>query len=199
MDTLKSVHADAQSKNPAQIGLNYCNRLFELESGYAEQNLSAEERYRLRIEHSQPVAEQFFAWAEVEYALNPLPKSILGMALTYAVNQKSRLMNVFLDGRLELSNNRTERVVRPFAVGRKKRLFCNTPNGADASAAVYSVIETAKANDLKPYAYLKFLLERLPYGFSVDDCLSWSESAQACKSKPGLRPSSPASILSSSS
>ena len=75
---------------------------------------------------------------------------MLGAALTYAVNQESRLMNVFLDGRLELSNNRAERAVRPFAVGRKNWLFSNTPKGADADAAIYSIVETAKANGLRP-------------------------------------------------
>ena len=105
-----------------------------------------------------------------------------GATLGYAVNQENRLMNVFLDGRLELSNNCAERAVRPFAVGRKNWLFCNTPAGADASAAVYSIVETAKANGLRPFRYLQFLLERLPAGCILQDCLPWSNSAQAlCK------------------
>ena len=87
-------------------------------------------------------------------------------------------MNVFLDGRLELSNNRAERSVRPFAIGRKNWLFCNTPRGADASTAVYSIIETAKANGLKPFEYLKFLLERLPYGVPSEECLPWDENVK---------------------
>jgi hypothetical protein len=114
-----------------------------------------------------------------EYEQWLLPKSAYGEALTYAVNQKGWLMNVFLDGRLELSNNRIERNVRPFAVGRRNWLFCNTPNGADASAAVYSIVETAKANGLKPHEYLLFLLERLPQGAAAQDCLPWSDDALA--------------------
>jgi transposase len=179
MDTLKSIPEDIRAKNPAQIGLNYCNKLFGLEAKFAEQKLNFEERYRTRAERSKPAAEAFFAWAKAEDAKNPIPKSLLGMALTYAVNQESWLMNVFLDGRLELSNNRAERSVRPFAVGRKNWLFCNTPNGADASAAVYSIVETAKANGLKPFAYLQFLLERLPYGVPPEDCLPWGDAAQS--------------------
>lgn len=105
-----------------------------------------------------------------------------GAALIYAVNQESWLMNVYLDGRLELSNNRAERAVRPFAVGRKNWLFSNTPKGADASAAVYSIVETAKANGLRPFPYLKFLLERLSCGVPARDCLPWSSSVQGlCK------------------
>ena len=72
-------------------------------------------------------------------------------------------MNFYPDGRLELSNNRIENSVRPFAVGRRNWLFCNTPKGVDASSVIYSVMETARANGLKPYEYLKFLFETLPY------------------------------------
>jgi transposase len=178
-DTLKSIPEDVRDKNPAKIGLDYCNRLFGLEADFTKRNLDFEQRYNARIGQSKPIAEAFFSWAKTENAQNPIPKSFLGMALTYAVNQESWLMNVFLDGRLELSNNRAERSVRPFAVGRKNWLFCNTPNGADASVAVYSIIETAKANGLKPFNYLQFLLERLPYGIPPEDCLPWSEAAQA--------------------
>ena len=85
-------------------------------------------------------------------------------------------MNVFLDGRLELSNNRAERAVRPFAVGRKNWLFSNTPNGADASCTIYSLVETAKANGLNPFSYLKFLLEKLPNGSSPEECFPWAVS-----------------------
>lgn len=181
-DTLKSIPEDVRSRNPATIGLAYCNKLFKLEADFLKQKLSFEDRYFARAKQSVPIAEEFFLWAKTENLRNPIPKSLLGMALTYAVNQESWLRNVFLDGRLELSNNRAERSVRPFAVGRKNWLFCNTPNGADASATVYSVIETAKLNGLKPFDYLKFLLERLPYGCAAEDCLPWSDVPQAlCK------------------
>jgi transposase len=181
-NTLKSIPEDVRGKNPAKIGLDYCNRLFGLEADFTKQGLGFEARHRVRFEKSKPIAEAFFAWAKMENSRNPIPKSLLGMALTYAVNQESWLMNVFLDGRLELSNNRAERSVRPFAIGRKNWLFCNTPNGADASAAVYSLIETSNANGLKPFEYLKFLLERLPYGFPAEDCLPWADAPQTlCK------------------
>ena len=87
-------------------------------------------------------------------------------------------MNVFLDGRLELSNNRAERSVRPFALGRKNWLFSNTPKGADASAAIYSVVETAKANGLKPFSCLSFLLDRFANGCLPEDCLLWMPLVQ---------------------
>lgn len=181
-DTLKSLPQELRDRSPAKIGLDYCDKLFRQESGFTEQNLSFQERYQARLEQSKPVAEKFFVWAKTEYEKNPVPKSMLGAALTYTVNQEGWLMNVFLDGRLELSNNRAERAVRPFAVGRKNWLFSNTPKGADASAAVYSIVETAKANGLRPFPYLKFLLERLPFGVPVQDCLPWSPAVQnLCK------------------
>ena len=181
-DTLKSLPNELRDRSPAKIGLDYCDKLFRLESDYTEGKLSFQERYQARLEQSKPVAEKFFDWAKTEYEKNPVPKSMLGAALTYAVNQESWLMNVFLDGRLELSNNRVERAVRPFAVGRKNWLFSNTPKGADASAAVYSIVETAKANGLRPFPYLKLLLERLSFGVPAQACLPWDDSVQSlCK------------------
>ena len=181
-DTLKSLPKEVRERSPAQVGLDYCNRLFQLESDFAEQELSFQDRHQARLERSKPIAEEFFIWAKAEYKKNPVPKSMFGAALTYAVRQEGWLMNVFLDGRLELSNNRVERAVRPFAVGRKNWLFSNTPKGADASAAVYSIVETAKANGLRPFLYLKLLLERLSCGTPMESCLPWHPSLQSlCK------------------
>ncbi len=177
-DALKSIPQEIRSRSPAQTGLGSCNQLFALEESYTEKQLSFEERYRARLERSAPVAEKFFAWAKEEQAKNPVPKSMYGAALGYAINQERWLRNVFLDGRLELSNNRAERAVRPFAVGRKNWLFANTPNGADASCAIYSIVETAKANGLNPFSYLKFLLERLPNGNSLEECFPWAVTVQ---------------------
>lgn len=126
-DTLKSLPADLRSKYPAQVGLDFCNTLFGLEESYGKQRLSFGQRQLARTEQSVPAAKAFFLWAKTEYKKNPVPKSMLGAALTYAVRQENWLMNVFLDGRLELSNNRAERSVRPFALGRKNWLFSNTP------------------------------------------------------------------------
>jgi len=175
-DVLKTLDDDIRKDSPAQTGLDYCNRLFALEGKF--EKMTAEERHRRRDEISRPIAEAFFAWAKEEFARYRLPESAFGKALTYACNQQRWLMNVFRDGRLELSNNRAENAIRPFTLGRKNWLFSNTPAGAGASAAVYSIIETAKANGLKPFEYLKFLLESLPQGIAPDDCMPWGEQAQ---------------------
>jgi transposase len=89
-------------------------------------------------------------------------QSLLGKAITYALNQWERICRYLEDGRLSPDNNLIENAIRPFAVGRKNWLFSGSPRGADSSAALYSLIETAKANGLEPYAYLRFLFERLP-------------------------------------
>jgi len=181
-DTLKPLPADIRSKVPAAIGLAYCNKLFALERSFLKRELAAEERHAARLRESKPVADSFFTWAKKEYAALLEFDSLFGKALTYAVNQESWLLGVFLDGRLELSNNRVERSVRPFAVGRRNWLFANTPSGATASATIFSIVETAKANGLKPYEYLKFLLENLSQGASPEDCLPWLDKPQSlCK------------------
>ncbi len=172
---------EERADSPANIGLAYCNKLFALERDYDAQNLSIEERAIQRNAQSRPVAEAFFAWA---YSVNAFPKSKLSIAVTYAINQKERLMNFLLDGRLELSNNRAERAIRPFAVGRKNWMFAFSEKGAEASAITYSLIETAKANGLVPFLYLKYLFETLPNitAGQLADCLPWSTSVQKiCK------------------
>jgi hypothetical protein len=113
---------------------------------------SVEEKYAVRQEKSKIIAQNFFAWAYEQFN-KILPKSLIGTAIQYAINQKKYLLSFLKDGRLELSNNRAERSIKPFVIGRKNWLFCNTPNGARSSAIIYSIIETAKENNLKPLEY----------------------------------------------
>ena len=181
-DTLRSLPKELRSRSPAQTGLDFCNRLFALEAEFLRQALSAEQRYAQRKQRSEPIAGKFFRWAQNEYEKNPVPKSLYGAALGYALRQQSWLMHVFCDGRLELSNNRAERSVRPFAIGRKNWLFSNTPLGAKISAVIYSLVETAKINGLNPASYLEYLLTALPRGSQPEDCLPWLPAVQAiCK------------------
>ena len=90
------------------------------------------------------------------------PKSKLGEAVTYLLNQKKYLYNYLLDGRLESSNNRAERSVKPFVIARNNFLFANTANGAEGSSIIFSLIETAKENKLDPYRYLTHVLGLAP-------------------------------------
>ena len=167
------------------IGVKYCDALFALERKYDKENLDFEQRRKRRLLESKPIADEFFAWAEFE-APRITPKSLLGIALNYAVNQKSWLLNFLLDGRLELSNNRAERSIRPFTIGRKNWSFSASVDGAKASAIVYSIVETAYANGLVPFLYLKFLLEKLP-NISPEkyhELLPWCEKVKATCAMP---------------
>ena len=109
----------------------------------------------------------------------PYTKSLLGEAIEYTINQWDYLKNYTLDGRLDIDNNRTERAIKPFVVGRKAWLFSNTPKGANSSAILYSIVETAKENRLKPYDYMKYLLDQIPNLndlSSIDQLLPWSDT-----------------------
>jgi len=170
---LKIIPEDKRKGSDAERGVAFINQLFALERDFKE--LLPEERYEKRLLKSKPLAEAFFTWVE---SLGALPKSKLGEAAGYALSQRKYLLNVFLDGRLELSNNRAERSIKSFVMGRKAWLFSCTPNGAVASSILYSIIETAKENGLHPYQYVKFLLEKLPNSTTadLDSLLPWSET-----------------------
>ena len=102
---------------------------------------------------------EFYAWVS---ALNAVPNSPLGKAAHYTLSQKKYLEHYLLDGRLEISNNRAERSIKPFVIDRKNFLFANTPRGAKASAIMFSLIETAKENGLSPHAYLTWVFQNAP-------------------------------------
>ena len=168
------------------VGLRYINKLFEIER--AIRDASADERKAARNERSRPVVDQFKAWLD-SASSKVLPKSALGEAVGYCRNQWPKLVVFLEDGRLELDNNRAERSIKPFVIGRKNWLFANTPRGARVSAVIYSLVETAKENGLNPLDYLRFALERLrsmdpasdPKQTSdfIDSLLPWSESVKS--------------------
>lgn len=123
---------------------------------------------------STKILDEFFDFCDKNQGVS-LPKSLTGTAITYALNQKETLMTFLDDPKLELSNNAAERAVKPFVIGRRNFLFCNTPNGANSSAVIYSIIETAKENGLKPFEYLEFLFENIRVGNDVAELVPWSE------------------------
>lgn len=140
-------------------GLAFCNQLYAIERELA--SLAQEERYAERQKRSKPVLETYEKWLKQQRS-RTLPKSLLGQAIAYSLNQWEKLTAFLQDGRLELDNNRSERSIKPFVIGRKNWLFANTPRGAQASATIYSVMESAKENGLIPYEYLKYIFEQLP-------------------------------------
>ena len=132
------------------------------------QDLAPEERYRARLERTKPVLDDMREWLDDSRGTVP-PESLTGKAMTYLHNQWPKLERVLEDGRLPLDTNDVENSIRPFAVGRKAWLFADTVAGAEASANLYSLIETAKANGIEPFAYLRFLFERIPAAQRLED------------------------------
>lgn len=183
-----------QGGTAAHKGLDFCNQLFEVERDLHE--VTSEQRLAGRQQRSQVVLSEFRAWLD-EISVSALPKSKLGEAITYCLNQWTKLLAFLQDGRLELDNNRSERSIKPFVIGRKNWLFANTPHGAHSSATIYSLVETAKENNLNPLTYLTYLFERLPNidlkdCIAVDALLPWSDAVQARCHVPA-KPSRPIS------
>lgn len=147
----------------AEQGVAYCTKLFTLEEQF--RSLSPNERKQERLAQEKPILDAMLAWAKTR---NAAPKSKLGVALTYLLNQWDALIAYLQDGRIELSNNRAERSIKPFVISRKNFLFANTPSGAQSSAVLFSLIQTAKENHLDPYRYLVWLLKEAPKRFNTD-------------------------------
>lgn len=139
-----------------------------------------EERYKERQKQSRPVADALFAWLHsMEDDVDR--SSLIGDAVLYTLNQERYLRRYLEDGHLSIDNNSAERAIKNFAVGRHNWLFAKSIRGADASALVYSIVETALLNGLKPYLYLTYVLEKLPQlgAFpkpeELDRLLPWSK------------------------
>jgi Transposase and inactivated derivatives len=155
-DALKGVVEKDLETSDAYIGKKYCDKLFAIEADL--KILSSENRYDERLKRSKPVMDDFFLWLNSEN----YSKGLLGQAVSYTLKQWKYLERYLMDGRLEISNNRAERSIKPFVIGRKNWLFSNTPKGAKASAIIYSIVETAKENGLNPYDYLTYVFKQAP-------------------------------------
>lgn len=164
-EAVKSLPKKEQAGCAALEGQAFCTKLFAIEAEI--QDLSLEEKRKQRQGRAKPVLDALFSWAEEKRKVTP-PKSALSKALHYLKEQRPYLVRYLEDGRLEISNNRAERSIKPFVMGRKNWLFANTPAGARASAVIYSLMETAKETGLDPYKYLLWALREAPKLFETD-------------------------------
>jgi len=158
----------------ADWALNHIQKLYRIEKEAKGEPL--DQIHRRRQQQAKPLLDQFKAWLD-KSALHVPPKSLLGKAIHYTLGQWHKLVRYVDDGRLNIDNNRAERAIKPFVIGRKNWMFNNTENGATASAALYSLVETAKANGLVPFDYLAHLLAELPKlatGDSLEHLLPWN-------------------------
>ena len=135
------------------------SKLYQIERTARDQG--AQEREAIRQKKAAPILDTIKTWLD-EKATKVLPKSPLGTAITYTLNLWPRLTTYLEDGHIEIDNNKVENAIRPFVIGRKGWLFSGSPRGAHASASLYTLVETAKANKLEPWAYLNYLFEKLP-------------------------------------
>ena len=142
----------------AAVGFQYCNKLFAQERKCAAYKPKYRQEYRQNKE--LPLLEEYYAWLKT---IHPEKGSKLEEAVRYSLNQKQQLTASLSNGEVPISNNLAENAIRPFTLGRKNWLFCDTATGAEASAIVYSLVESAKANGVEPFAYLQHVLLQLPY------------------------------------
>jgi transposase len=161
----------AKKGGSAEVALEYIRKLYAIEKLARERKLSPDEIRALRKKEAEPILNEFKAWMKGCLPQTP-PKGLLGKALSYALNHWHKLIRYLEDGRIPIDNNVAENAIRPFVIGRKNWLFNGHPNGAKASATLYSLIETAKACGLEPYQYLRYLFERLPFARSEEDHLT---------------------------
>jgi len=167
---------EAQTAQPkgktgkADMALSMIQKLYRIEMSLKDK--SVDEKFQTRQEKAKPLLERFYQWLA---KANVVTKSALGKAIAYCLNQWHKLIRYLEYGHLSIDNNRAERAIKPFVIGRKNWLFSNTANGAKASAMLYSMIETAKANGLTPFDYIAHCLEQLSNeNVDVEKLLPWN-------------------------
>ncbi|MBU4387889.1 IS66 family transposase, partial [Candidatus Dependentiae bacterium] len=155
----KAMKQSKKSK-VAYRGLAYIRALYKIESDVRQRNLASDEFVEKRRNAAIPLLEEFHNWLCAQKQ-GVLPQGYTGKAVNYALNQWDTLIRYLDHHLLTPDNNLIENAIRPFVLGRKNWLFSNTPRGAQASAVLYSLIESAKANKLEPYRYLRYLFDRI--------------------------------------
>lgn len=149
----------------AAQALGFIARLYAIEKAHRDRSEAA--RLSARQTNSHAVLLEFRAWLEAVRPTVP-PATLLGKALGHLHQQWPRLVRYTARGDLPIDNNPAENAIRPFVVGRKAWLFADTPAGAHASALIYSMVETAKANRLEPYRWLRHVLRHLPIATTTE-------------------------------
>jgi transposase len=148
--------------------LDMIQKLYAVEKRIREEELDEKTAYEIRQKESKPVIEEIKIWLDENVGKYP-PKTDMGEAINYALKLWEKLVVYLEDARLPIDNNLVENAIRPFVLGRKNWLFSYSENGADSSAALYSLVETAKANGKEPFKYLNELFEKLPAAKTDED------------------------------
>jgi transposase len=168
VDAKKARGKNSKKTGSVDEGLTYIKNLYSLETRAKKMELSAQELLQLRKNEAKPILDKMHKWLEKK-SIQVVPRSLLGKAISYTLNQWHRLTGYIDSEHATPDNNLAENAIRPFCVGRKNWLFAGNPKGAQASATIYSLLESAKANKLEPYKYLRYLFEKLPFAETVED------------------------------
>lgn len=155
----KDAAKNSKKKARANYALKLIGNLYATEKKIKD--LSHDEKLLIRKQQSKPIFEELESWAK-ELLPKVAPKTLLGKALGYFLNELENVRVFLSHGHLDIDNNLVENAIRPFAVGRKNWLFSDSVSGARSSANLYSLVETAKANGLNPHKYLKHVFTELP-------------------------------------
>lgn len=164
----EALKAESKNKGPAHKAISFISQLYKIEIQAKNKKLSPQARYQLRQEKALPILIKFKAWLD-EASDKIIAGSYIGKAIKYNINQWPKLIRYVEDGHLGIDNNITERDIRPFTTGRKNWLFSKSIDGAQASATLYSIVMTCRANDINPYYYFQYLFKILPAHQSGDD------------------------------
>jgi len=158
----KAASNDNSSSSYADVAIQKIALLYKVEKYIKKSQMDHEQGLQYRQENAKPVLDDLKKWLLDISALTP-PKGLLGKAVHYTLKQWPRLCIYAQTSHVPPDNNLAENAIRPFVVGRKNWLFSGSPSGAKASAIFFSLIETAKANNIEPFAYLKYIFTVLPH------------------------------------
>lgn len=179
-EALKLIPKPSQKESNAFLLLKQIQAIYREEGKLKD--LSSDERLKQRQAVIKPLVDAFFAYLKT---INVSKKDKFGDAVGYALNQEKYLRVFLTDGDVPIDNNASERAIRGFCIGKKNWQMIDTIHGAKSSAIIYSIVETAKANNLKPFDYVQYLLEEIPKHMNDKDCsfledlLPWSEKLPA--------------------
>ena len=171
---------ETQKAMPEYRLLQLFAQIFDLEKSFRE--IPADERKKLRNEKVRPLLDEYFQIIHALDPYNPEYSDKMKKGIQYALNHETELRRFLENGYIPCDNGACERHIRPFAIARKVWLFCNTINGAKATAILYTLVETAKANNADPYYYLKYLLDSMPAHMDdrnhsfLADMMPWSDA-----------------------
>ena len=167
-EAIKALPKDFKGEIKVMGAFKLINELFRIEREDVGENCNCDDIRKIRLEKSKPVVDALKKWLD-DYGHTIPPKSLSGIAISYLRDQWSKLLHFLHEPRLRLDTNPVEGAIRPFVIGRNNWLFSDTEKGAEASAALYSLVVMARLNDLNPFDYLKAVLTDLPKAKAISD------------------------------